>query len=140
MISISKQYTFDSRHQLVRDDWTLELNDKVFGKCYRKHGHTYTLTVEITGEVEPVTGMILNYFDLDRVVKPYVDGTLDHRNLNEVFSGMLTTAENMVKEIAKQLQGLLHNIKLHSVTLSETPKTTAKWTAEPERVEWDIDV
>jgi 6-pyruvoyltetrahydropterin/6-carboxytetrahydropterin synthase len=100
----------------------------VFGKCHRQHGHTYTLDVTVTGKVELQTGMIINYFDLDKIVKPIVDGQLDHKNLNEVFKGMLTTAENMVYAIKKMIeQKLPDHIELYRVTLQETPKTTAVW-------------
>jgi 6-pyruvoyl-tetrahydropterin synthase len=81
--------------------------------------------------------MILNYFDLNKIVKPIVDGQLDHEFMNDVFPGMLTTAENMVWMIsvwlieafneaqAEELPSLRYI--LESLTLSETLKTTAKW-------------
>lgn len=105
----------------------------MFGKCARLHGHTYHLDVVITGLVNPSTGMILNYFDLDRVVKPYVDEVLDHRFLNEVFPEMLTTAENMVEVIGRTLVDLLEPELdpaaggVDQVVLQETPKTSAVW-------------
>ena len=133
MITISKSYSFDAAHQLWRNGWTPEQNSKVFGKCARLHGHTYTLDVTIEGPVDPDTGMILNYFDLDKVVKPLVDGEFDHKDLNKVFHGMLTTAENMVAEIADQIDLILidryraSEFELTIVSLSETPKTAAVW-------------
>ena len=133
MISISKSYSFDAAHQLFRNDWTPEKNIDVFGKCARLHGHTYTLDITVEGMVDSETGMILNYFDLDKVVKPIVDGEFDHRDLNKVFKGMLTTAENMVTEISDQLDLILEDrypaseFSLVMVSLSETPKTTTVW-------------
>ncbi len=128
MTSISKQYSFDSAHKLDLPKCTVAENHAMFGKCNRLHGHTYTLTVEVGGTVDPDTGMILNYFDLDAFMKPYVDDKLDHRYLNEVFIGMLTTAENMAARIAIDIIELLDRttkgVYLQSVTLSETPKTT----------------
>ena len=133
MISISKQYSFDAAHQLWRNDWDEGMNLDIFGKCARPHGHTYTLDVTVEGKVDFETGMILNYFDLDKVVKPLVDGEFDHRDLNKVFKGILTTAENMVAEIAEQIDLILESqypaseFVLVMVSLSETPKTTAVW-------------
>lgn len=143
MISISKRYAFDAAHKLHRDDWDLSKNKKNFGKCQRLHGHTYGLVVEVSGYVEPDTGMILNYFDLDKTMKPLVD-SLDHRYLNDVFPNMLTTSENLVEKIVDMIKlaftsdgigffvdrgGSEHGVRLHKVTLSETPKTTATWQA-----------
>jgi len=128
MISISKAYSFDAGHQLISFDLSDRENRTVFGKCFNRHGHTYTLVVEVSGKVNPSTGMILNYFNLDKIVKPIVDGILDHTDLNEVFPRMLTTAENLVWKIRGLIVSELpKDITLESVTLSETPKTTAKW-------------
>ncbi len=130
MISIAKTYSFDAAHRLWDDERTEDENEKVFGKCARLHGHTYQLTVEVSGDVDPNTGMVLNYFDLDDIVKPFVNTWLDHRDLNIVFD-VLTTAENLVLEIKAQLQYYLgqkyHRVKLESVTIQETPKTKATW-------------
>jgi len=133
-ISISKMYSFDAAHMLWNDEWTADENREVFGKCSRLHGHTYTLDVTIEGPVDPETGMILNYFDLDKIVKPIVDGQLDHQNLNEVFMGRLTTAENMVDILSDWIDAALYeqysderNFYLVMVALSETPKTSAVW-------------
>lgn len=134
MLSISKSYSFDSAHQLYREEWTGQRNKNTFGKCSGIHGHTYLLTVEIAGTIHEVDGMVLNYFDLDKIMKPIVID-LDHKNLNDVFGPMLTTSENMVEAIvalvqAEFIQWKNLNYRLQSVTLSETPKTTAKWTYE----------
>ena len=128
MISISKIYTFDSAHMLDDIECTINENLAMFGKCNRLHGHTYTLTVGVTAPVEPRTGMVLNYFELDNIVKPIVDGELDHRYLNDVFPDILTTAENMVIKIGEIIAlRLPDNIQLDHIILQETPKTTARW-------------
>lgn len=129
MIVISKAYSFDSAHRLQNPDWSDEKNDEIFGKCSRIHGHTYTLEVSVTGPVDPLNGMILNYFILDMVVKPIVE-RLDHQFLNTIFS-FLTTAENMVVGIAQWVEVELiqryDDVRLAQVTLQETPKTKAVW-------------
>ncbi len=131
MITISKQYTFDSAHRLCTAEEESEAQSSIrFGKCGRLHGHTYILTVVVTGDIKVDTGMIMNYFDLDTIVKPYVDDKLDHRYLNNVWPGMLTTAENMVQRISGDIQQLLMPhwpVQLYEVRLQETPKTSAVW-------------
>ena len=132
MITISKRYTFDSAHRLCYDETEPEhKSEQDFGKCGRLHGHTYILTVVVTGRVSPSTGMVMNYFDLDKVVKPYIDNVLDHRYLNRVWPNLLTTAENLVTWIAQDLQrrlvGAEPAVALYEVKLQETPKTSAVW-------------
>jgi len=127
MIKISKRYDFDSAHQLHLDECTVDENEDMFGKCNNLHGHTYSLIVTVSGNVDKKTGMIMNYFDLDKIVKPLV-ADLDHKFLNDVFPGMLTTSENMVLQIANWIRtSLPSNVWLAEVTISETPKTTATW-------------
>lgn len=129
-ITISKAYSFDAAHQLKNSGWTKKENEEVFGKCAALHGHTYRLEVAVRGDIDPVTGMILNYFLLDKIVKPIVE-QVDHKNLNDVFVDHLTTAEEMVKTIAlwvqTDLEGRYDNIHVAQVTLQETPKTKAVW-------------
>jgi 6-pyruvoyltetrahydropterin/6-carboxytetrahydropterin synthase len=109
---------------------TDEQNWEVFGKCTRLHGHTYYLDVTVLGNVDPSTGMIMNYHTLDKIMKPIVE-RLDHYYLNEVFD-CLTTAENMVERIALMIidefdvRGVT-NGELANVMLQETAKTTAVW-------------
>jgi len=129
-IWISKAWSFDAAHRLYVDEWPLDKNDRVFGKCTRPHGHTYNLDVTVTGPV--VDGMILNYFDLDKIVRPIID-RLDHYDLNVIFTGMLTTAENLVERIAflviDEMSMRFDTIHVAQVVLKETPKTRAVWRA-----------
>ncbi len=132
LISISKEFHFTAGHQLYRDDWSRDKNWQVFDHCTNIHGHNYVLEVTVTGPVDPENGMILNYYRLDKVVKPVVD-RLDHcqGGLNELFTGMLTTAENLVERIAQlimeELQARYALVRLTQVVLRETPKTSAVW-------------
>lgn len=114
MYTISKQFTFSSAHQL-------------FGlpadhPCSRLHGHNYVLTVFLKGEADGV-GFVQDYRDLDKI-KDYVDN-LDHRNLNDIFTGVNTTVENITRI-------LYHKFKadyplITAVELSETPKTNCRY-------------
>lgn len=49
-------------------------------KCRRQHGHRYVLTVEVSGELD-TDGMLIEYADLDAVIKPLV-AKVDHHDLN----------------------------------------------------------
>lgn len=131
-IVISKEFHFSAGHQLYRDDWSQDKNWRVFDQCINVHGHNYVLEVTVSGSVDPETGMILNYYHLNEIVKPLVD-RLDHcqGGLNELFTGMLTTAENLVERIAQliidELQAKASHVFLAQVVLKETPKTKAVW-------------
>lgn len=135
-MKISKQYSFDAAHRLFDPMLSTESNVEQFGKCYQMHGHTYYLEVEIAGSINDINGMVLNYFNLDEVVKPLIE-MVDHRFLNEVFKDILTTTENLVGIMAGFISAGLWNhpkVKtgtyLSKVILQETPKTKAIWEYE----------
>ena len=47
-------------------------------KCLNLHGHTYTVNVEVYGDIDPETGMVMNFLDLKRVVKDVIE-EYDHK-------------------------------------------------------------
>lgn len=112
MITISRTYNFDAAHWLPLVP--------AGHKCGRLHGHTYELTVEVTGPVGPL-GWIDDFADIDAVIKPLV-ASLDHRCLNDLIEN--PTSEQLVEYVARCLSAL----NLVSVTLSETAKSRARWT------------
>ncbi|MBU7025974.1 MAG: 6-carboxytetrahydropterin synthase, partial [Theionarchaea archaeon] len=67
---LSRTFKFDAAHKLV--DYP--------GVCRRIHGHTYTLTVTVEGEPDD-TGMIIDFFDIKKVVEETVITKVDHTYL-----------------------------------------------------------
>lgn len=98
---IAKDFIWEMSHRLTFHN----------GPCKNIHGHSYKLRVEIEGELDD-NSMILDYYDLEKVVKPIVN-ELDHAFLvdknddvmlpflvengfKHVVINNVTTAENMV--------------------------------------------
>lgn len=73
---ICKSYTFDAAHFLPHVG--------EHHKCKRLHGHTYKIEVVVRGEVNPNTGFVVDFSEIDRYVKPLID-RLDHRLLNDII-------------------------------------------------------
>src|SRR3990167_4299753 len=46
------------------------------GKCRFLHGHNSDVTVEITGEKDPETGMVVDFSDIKSVIEVYDHSTL----------------------------------------------------------------
>ena len=60
------------------------------------HGHNYFVDVQVKGEPDPQTGMIINLGDLDAIVEREIMDKFDHMNLNldtEEFKGLNPTSE-----------------------------------------------
>ena len=106
--TITKTFEFAAAHRLYNESWDDETNFSVFGNCANKngHGHNYILEVTICGEVNPETGMIINFRELHHLVREVVLHDLDHKNLNidvPWLADKIPTAEVLVEEIWKRL-------------------------------------
>jgi 6-pyruvoyltetrahydropterin/6-carboxytetrahydropterin synthase len=119
MYKISKEFSFSAAHSLfgLHDDHP----------CSRLHGHNYVVTVHLRAKELNPQGFVRDYNEL-RMVKSYIDGTLDHRNLNDILAPLNSSAENIAKMIYDRFKSQLP--ELYAVEVSETPKTSAIY--EPE--------
>lgn len=123
-IELGRRYHFSASHRLHSEHLTEEENSQVFGKCNNPfgHGHNYTLEVNVSGRVDPETGMIANLADLDGFVESAVLQALDHKSLNEdvaAFREKVPTTENLCIEIYERLKNFSH-AKLERVRIEET--------------------
>lgn len=98
--TIAKDFIWNMSHRLTFHD----------GLCKHIHGHTYKMTVILEGETDKY-GMVMDYYDVEKIVKPEVD-KLDHaficskdddlminflneNNFRYVVMDDFTTAENL---------------------------------------------
>jgi 6-pyruvoyltetrahydropterin/6-carboxytetrahydropterin synthase len=121
-----RRVRFAAAHRYRRPEWSEEKNVEVFGLCARPnyHGHTYTCSVTVDGEVDPLTGMVMDLGDLDRVLQVEVVDRFDHRNINldvpEFAEGQLIpTGENLAMFIFDRLQAALGAARVVSVQVDE---------------------
>lgn len=122
--SVTRIWTFDAAHQLVGYN----------GPCGIIHGHTYKL--EVTLEATCLKdGMVVDFVNLNKLVKSVVLEKFDHKMLNQVFPEThpchtTPTAENLLAEIHSLLKPAIlvdfgSAIKLGRITLWETPNCYA---------------
>lgn len=133
MIKISRRETFNSAHRLFKEEWTDEKNMEVFGKCSHPnyHGHNYVLEVMISGELDPITGFVMDLKDLKSLILSEVIERFDHRNLNldcPEFSNTIPTTENIAIIIWKILREKLNTHLQLEIHLSETDKNKVIYT------------
>ncbi len=109
-MTIYKQFTFDAAHFLPQVPEG--------HKCRQLHGHTYHLTVFISGPVAKDIGWVIDFSELKAICKPLID-RLDHALLNEVAGLENPTAENVARWLWKQIRIKLPG--LQKIELKETP-------------------
>ena len=118
---------FSAAHRLHSDALDAEANRRIFDRCNNPagHGHTYRVEVTVQGEVDPQTGLVMNFLDLKRVIEDWVLRPMDRRHLNydvPFLAGANPTAENIATAIWRQLEGRVAPAQLVRVTLNETEK------------------
>lgn len=93
--------------------------------CSNMHGHNYIVTVELCAAKLNQNGFVIDYRELEPI-KKYIDSTLDHKCLNEVWPSIQPSAENIAKHLFVIFQKTFPQIC--AVEVSETSKTTARYT------------
>ena len=126
-VKVSRQAHFNAAHRLYRVDWSFEKNQEIFGLCNNPnyHGHNYELIVSVIGEIDPITGYVMDMKVLKDLIKSEVENAFDHKNLNlEVpeFKEMNPTAENIAVVIYHKLRPHIEAGKDIEVVLYETPR------------------
>ncbi len=135
---LTRRITFAAAHRYRRPDWSAERNAEVFGLCAREHfhGHTYVCTVTVSGDVDPLTGMVIDLARLDRVLDAEVRDRFDHRNINleiaEFAEGKrIPTGEELARFIHDRVQsGLGGAARVVEVTVAEDDTLTASYRAD----------
>lgn len=121
-VLLTKRIEFAAAHRYHKPEWDEAKNRAVFGRCYNPpaHGHNYLLDVTVSGDVDPKTGMVINLFDLKRVLLGVLE-EFDHKNLNldmPYFADRIPTSENLARVLWTKLVeqkdiGELHAIRLY---------------------------
>ena len=52
--------------------------------CSKMHGHTFKIIIELDGAIDKTTGFVMDFYDIDVIVKANVIDSLDHKVLNEI--------------------------------------------------------
>ena len=133
-VLLTKRIEFAASHRYDKPQWNEAKNRAVFGACYNEpgHGHNYMLEVTVSGEIDGRTGMVVNLFDLKRVLLQVLE-EFDHKHLNldmPYFKDDVPTSENIARVLWKKLAIQRDIGTLHAVRLYEDEDLYAEVTAE----------
>jgi 6-pyruvoyltetrahydropterin/6-carboxytetrahydropterin synthase len=135
---LSRIVTFAAAHRYRRPEWSDEKNEQVFGLCAREsyHGHTYVCEVTVAGEIDPLTGFIVDLGELDTILSEEVKHRFDHRNINvdvpEFGDGRLVpSGENLARFIYERVAGrLAASVSIESVKIAEDMTLSSTYRGE----------
>lgn len=88
-------FRFESAHRLP--------NVPAGHKCARLHGHSFNVTVHVSGPVDPDLGWVMDFADIKAAFAPLHE-RLDHRYLNDVPGLENPTSENLAAWIWRELK------------------------------------
>jgi 6-pyruvoyltetrahydropterin/6-carboxytetrahydropterin synthase len=109
-VELTREYRFEAAHRLPRVP--------ADHKCARLHGHSFRVEVGVAGEIDPVTGWLIDFGEITAVVEPLLKRELDHRTLNDVPGLENPTSEVLCGWLWARLAP--HFPGLSSVTVHET--------------------
>lgn len=107
--TLFKEFQFEAAHYLP--------NVPSDHKCGRLHGHSFLVRIEITGEVDPYTGWVMDFAEIKKHFNPIYD-SLDHHYLNEIEGLENPTSEVLAVWIWDKIKPLIP--QLSAVMIKET--------------------
>ena len=67
--ALTRRYHFSAGHRLENPALEAEDNARLYGQCYRQHGHNYHVEVTVAGALDPATGMSVDLGIVDAAVR-----------------------------------------------------------------------
>ena len=99
--------------------------DPTFGEATRVHGHNYVLTATIAGPIDPSTDFLVDFRDLDGLLRE-VTAPLDHHRLDVEYAALEgreasaeALADTLFAQLAPRVATAIRSATLDSVRLAE---------------------
>ena len=135
---LTRRIHFAAAHRYRRPEWSNEQNEEVFGLCAREsyHGHSYVCEVTIAGEIDPMTGFVIDLSALDTILSEEVKQRFDHRNINvdvpEFADGkLIPSGENLARFIFDRVAARLpREVNIERVNIAEDRTLSATYFGE----------
>ncbi len=107
--TLFKEFQFEAAHRLPHVPQG--------HKCGRLHGHSFLIRLEVTGEINPDTGWVMDFAELKTAFQPLHD-QLDHNYLNDIPGLENPTSEVLARWIWQHMKPVTP--LLTSVIVQET--------------------
>ena len=134
MIYLTRRERFCAAHRMFRQEWSDEVNQRIFGKCSNPnwHGHNYVLWVTVKGEPSDEHGFVMNINILKHIILDNVINKIDHKNLNlevDFMKGRIATTESLAVAIWDQLKPHIEKegAILHCIKIEETENNSIEY-------------
>ena len=127
---LTRTYHFSAAHRLVSPVLPEAESERLYGPCFRPHGHNYLVEVTVVGPLDSHTGMSVDLGFLDATVERVLLERVDHRDLSgavPALRGVITTGEELARTFWTWLEEALPPGMLRRVAVVETAKNTFEY-------------
>ena len=136
--TLTRRVSFAAAHRYRRPEWDDAKNYATFGACAwpNYHGHSYVCDVTVAGEIDSITGFVVDLGVLDDILRREVRERFDHRNINldipEFADGKLVpSGENVARYIFEHVQEALGaRARVTTVTVAEDDTLRVTYSAD----------
>ncbi len=130
--TLERTVHFHAAHRYSVDGWSEEENERAFGDLRELHWHGYSVTIWVTGPMDPATGFCVDLVALDERLGEIV-GSLNERVLNDVLPDVVVgRLQPSCEVIARWIHGELApaipgEAELVRVRVAESKELAAIW-------------
>ncbi|HEY3411641.1 MAG TPA: 6-carboxytetrahydropterin synthase [Armatimonadota bacterium] len=137
-VYLQRKRVFSCAHRYWNPNHEASWNAAYFGRLAEIHGHNYTVTATIAGEVDPVSGIVINLVDvkgwLAAAVSPFENRCVDAAA--DIMDGRQASGENIARILWERLQTSARGTpaRLDSVRLAESDELWSEYRGEGDLV------
>ena len=95
--------------------------------CTNVHGHSFKITITVSGDINETTGFVIDFDNIDTAFKPIFQ-MIDHSYLNDIEGLENPSSENMCRWIWTRLAPTLTG--LSQIKIKETDSTGCTYKGE----------
>jgi len=122
---------FSAAHYYRDADLSAHENEKKYGPYHRVHGHNFRVTLGLKGELDPGSGMLINFYDIHELVEEQIIRPFDIQTINDAdpwFREHLPSTENLALYFYNRLKPLIPpGITLFSVEVAENSEFSSRF-------------
>ena len=123
-IRFTEQITISALHSLESLELNNIENEKLYGDCFRKHGHDYKFQIEMEAQINDESGLALDRNKLKEILEQQLTENFQAKFLNHHFDCTSGEALSLYlyKRLKTPLEANLKNVQLIGLHIQETRK------------------
>lgn len=125
-----RKVSFHALHHYALPHLSAAENQARFGDAAVPHRHLWSVTVWLSGQPEPATGMVADLPEVDRILREQVVDRYDGRHLNvvdPVFTERQPSTETLAMVLAERLAPMFAPAQLERLRVAEADDLYAEW-------------